>query len=116
MHKNNQLTELIRSLRKTSATQETGVWRAVAEDLSRPTRQQPQVNLGAIARATKQGETVVVPGKVLGDGELPHAITIAALGFSASAHAKLKASKATVLTIGELMTKDPKGKAVRIIA
>lgn len=116
MYKNNQLKELVHELRKTSVTQDVGVWAAVAEDLERPTRRQAAVNLSALARATKQGETVVVPGKVLGDGELEHPITIAALGFSQSAQTKLKASKATIMTITELVQKDPKGKTVRIIA
>jgi len=116
MYKNNQLKELVHELRKASVTQDVGVWAAVAEDLERPTRKHAAVNLSALARSTKQGEIVVVPGKVLGDGELAHAITIAALGFSQSAQVKLKASKATIMTINELLTKDPKGKTVRIFA
>jgi large subunit ribosomal protein L18e len=116
MNKNNQLTELIQDLKRASAREEVGVWSAVADDLARSTRRHAQVNLGAIARATKAGEIVVVPGKVLGDGEMPHSITIAALGFSASATRKLAQSKATVLTIQDLVTKDPKGKTVRILA
>ncbi len=116
MHKNNQLKELIQELKRASAHEDVGVWRAIADDLAKPTRRQAQVNLGAIARATKQGEIVVVPGKVLGDGEMPHSVTIAALGFSAAAQQKLSTSKGTMLTIRELMKKDPKGKTVRILA
>ena len=116
MYKNNQLTELIQELKRTSAHEGVGVWSAIADDLARPTRRHAQVNLGAIARTTKQGEIIVVPGKVLGDGELEHSITIAALGFSASAQQKLTANKTTMLTIKELVRKDPKGKTVRIIA
>ena len=116
MYKNNQLKELVHELRVASATGQGAVWAAVAEDLERPTRKYAAVNLSALARTTKQGETIVVPGKVLGDGEISHAITIAALGFSQSAQAKLKASKATLMTIKELAQKDPKGKTVRIIA
>jgi large subunit ribosomal protein L18e len=116
MYKNNQLKELVQELRKASNTQDAGVWAAVAEDLEKPTRKYAAVNLSALARSTKQGEIIVVPGKVLGDGELSHSITIAALGFSQSAESKLRASKTTMMTIKDLVAKDPKGKSVRIIA
>jgi large subunit ribosomal protein L18e len=116
MYKNNQLKELIHDLRKASVTQDVGVWAAVAEDLERATRKHAAVNLSVLARSTKQGEIIIVPGKVLGDGEIAHALTIAALGFSQNAQSKLKASKATIMTIKELVAKDPKGKTVRIFA
>ena len=116
MHKNNQLTELITELRKTSAIQQAPVWSAVADDLARPTRQKAIVNLAKLARSTKQGEVIIVPGKVLGDGELSHSLTIAALGFSASAQLKLKANKTIMITITDALKKDPKGKSVRILA
>jgi large subunit ribosomal protein L18e len=114
MNKNNQLQELISELRKASA--QAPVWSAIAENLERPTRHRAIVNLAKLNRATKQGDVVVVPGKVLGDGELDHSVTVAALGFSESAHVKLTASKATMTTIHELLKKDPKGKTVRIFA
>jgi large subunit ribosomal protein L18e len=115
-HKNEQIKTLIRELKIASSKNDAPVWRAVAEDLERPTRQQPVVNLAKLNRFTKQGETIVVPGKVLGDGELDHSITVAALGFSTSAQDKLKKGKATISTIMDLIKKDPKGKSVRVLA
>jgi large subunit ribosomal protein L18e len=114
MHKNTQIQELISELKKASA--DAPVWRAIADDLSKPTRSRAIVNLAKLNRATKQGDIIVVPGKVLGDGELDHTLTVAALAFSESAHTKLKASKATTITIQDLLKKDPKGKTVRIFA
>jgi len=113
-HKNTELQELIAELKKASIQQETGVWKAVALHLERPTRHRSVVNLTNLNRFTKQGEIVVVPGKVLGDGELDHQLTVAALGFSSSATQKLKQSKASMVTIQEALKKDPKGKTVRI--
>jgi len=43
---------------------------------------------------------VIVPGKVLGDGEMDHKITIAALSFSQQAREKLKECK--IVSIEEL--------------
>jgi large subunit ribosomal protein L18e len=116
MYKNNQLQQLIIELKKASSVNDAPVWRAVAEDLERPSRMRAAVNLAKLNRNTKQGEVVVVPGKVLGDGELDHSVTVAALGFSESASDKLKSSKATVTTIHDLLKKDPKGKSVRVLA
>ena len=116
IHKNNQVQALIRELKTASATNDADVWHAIACDLERPTRSMPIVNLSKLARFTKQGEVVVVPGKVLGDGELSHTLTVAALSFSGSASQKLSASKSSMLTIQELLKKDPKGKNVRIFA
>ena len=115
-HKNTELQELISELKKASIQQDAPVWKAIALHLERPTRHRAIVNLSSLNRSTKQGETIVVPGKVLGDGELDHTLTIAALGFSGSAEQKLKASKTSLVTIQEVLKKDPKGKAVRIFA
>lgn len=116
IHKNEQMQELIRELRTISSTSEAPLWRAVAENLERSTRSRAAVNLTRLNRFTKKDEVIVVPGKVLGDGELGHSITIAALGFSQSAIEKLNASKTTMITITELAKKDPKGKKIRVFA
>ena len=58
---------------------------------------------------------VVVPGKVLGSGTLDHKITIAAFDFSDGAIEKLKESNCEMLSINELMSKNPKGSRVRVI-
>jgi large subunit ribosomal protein L18e len=113
-HKNELVQQLIAELKRVG--HEAAVWAAVAHDLERPTRHYPAVNLTKLARYTKQGDVVVVPGKVLGEGELSHSVTIAALGFSGSAAQKLAASKSQTLSIPELIKKDPKGKTVRIFA
>ncbi len=110
------MQRLIAELKQASRENNAPVWGAVAEDLERPARSQAIMNLAKLNRFTAQGDVVVVPGKLLGDGELAHQITIAALGFSASASAKLKSSKATVTSITELIKKDPKGKTVRVLA
>ena len=115
-HKNAELQELIAELKKASIQEEAGVWKAIALHLEKPTRHRAVVNLASLNRHTKQGEVIVVPGKVLGDGELDHQLTVAALGFSASASQKLKQAKAATASIQEVLKKDPKGKQVRIFA
>jgi large subunit ribosomal protein L18e len=106
---------LIRSLTETSLKGEAGIWKALAEELSRPRKNRREVNISRINEHTKEGEIVVVPGKVLGDGDLDHKITIAAYKFSTSAIEKINKSGGKHMTLNELMKANPQGSNVRII-
>ncbi len=85
------------------------------KDLKRSTRQRRVVNLSRINRYTKDGEMVVVPGKVLASGELDHSVTIAAWKFSQQAIDKIQKSKSRAMLISELIDGEIKGKRVRIL-
>ncbi|MDP7115849.1 MAG: 50S ribosomal protein L18e, partial [Candidatus Woesearchaeota archaeon] len=69
---NDGMKTLIVELLKKASTDKIPLWKRVASDLSKPTRQRRIVNLSRINRFTKENETIVVPGKVLGDGLLDH--------------------------------------------
>jgi large subunit ribosomal protein L18e len=90
-------------------------WRSVKKILSRPGRRIPEVNVGKIAHLTTPGDRVVVPGKVLGKGEIKHSITVAAFSFSSSALAKLRSAGCTVMRLDEFARSEPKGSGVKII-
>ena len=64
--------------------------------------------MSRINRAAKKGETVIVPGKVLGSGEAPKGLKIAAWKFTATAEEKIKKAKGKTLTIKELLKTKPK--------
>jgi large subunit ribosomal protein L18e len=65
--------------------------------------------------ATKNEEVVVVPGKVLGSGEMDHKLTVCAFSISNAAVRKITIVGGKVLTLNELMDRHPDGKGVRII-
>ncbi|MHA1590606.1 MAG: 50S ribosomal protein L18e [Candidatus Njordarchaeales archaeon] len=109
------LHALIRTLRKMAREHKVRVWSAVADILERPRRKRVTVNLSKINRLTKEGETVVVPGKVLGGGELDHPLTIAAFAFSENARQKIVKTGGRVLTIEDLLKENPTGSNVKII-
>jgi len=113
---NEHMQSLIQDLRRESYKQEVGLWKRIAQDLAKPSRQRKIVNLSRINRNTKDNETIIVPGKVLGSGELNHSITIAAFDFSGSAKSHIEKAKGSCLSIRDLMKKNPKGKDVRILA
>ena len=112
---NPELVKLIRFLKKQSREQKAGVWHDIAENLSKSRRTRVAVNLSRISRNTEKKDIVVVPGKILGTGNLNHPLTIAAFGLSATAAQKLKASRAKYMSIPELVEKNPTGANVKII-
>jgi len=112
---NPELLGLISFLKKQAREKQAPVWLDVAENLSKPSRQRVVVNLSAINRNTKRADVVVVPGKVLGMGRLGHALTVAAFDVSEAALGKLKVARAKVLTIPELVEKNPQGSNVKIM-
>ena len=112
---NDELVALLTALRRAGAAQKAPLWRDLARRLSGPLRSRATVNLSRIARVAPAGATIVVPGKVLGSGALPHAVTIAAFSFSGSARTKIEAAGGKALSIGELIKKTPTGSNVRIV-
>jgi large subunit ribosomal protein L18e len=109
-----QLNELISELKKASTKENVGIWKAVAMNLEKPTRQRRAVNLSSINRVANDNETIIVPGKVLASGELSRKVTVAAFKFSGQAKEKIvKSGKA--MTIMELLKQNPKGKNTRIM-
>jgi len=110
-----QATQLISELKKNSIENNVNIWKRVATDLERPTKKKRVVNLYKIEKYARADEIIVVPGKVLGTGDITKKVIVAAEIFSDSAYKKILDAKGEVLTIQELMNKNPKGKKVRIL-
>ncbi len=106
---------LIRLLHKTAARHDTKIWKRVAELVERPARQHVVVNIGKIERHTRDGDVIVVPGKVLGAGVLTHKVTVAALSASTAARSSIINAGGTLITIDQLMTQRPNGSGITII-
>lgn len=113
-NKHEQITELIKDLKKTSIVNKVKIWKRIAVDLEKPSRNSRVVNIFKIDKNAKSNEILIVPGKVLGTGELTRKVQVAAYNFSDSAFQKIK-EKGEALSIRELMEKNPKGKKVRIL-
>ena len=111
---NLQLKKLIVDLRKLSTTQKVKLWKVISEELNRPTRIRRKISVGNIDKYSKANETVIVPGKVLSDGELSHKVIVAALNFSKQAREKINAN-GKAISIQELMKTNPKAQKVRIL-
>ena len=109
------LTSLITELKKKSSEQSVNLWRSIALNLEKPTRQRRAVNLSRINHYTQENDFVVVPGKVLGSGILEHKLTISAYQFSEQAKNKLQKIGAKIIPLSELCREKPDGKKIKII-
>jgi len=109
------LRRLIRYLRKKSNEENVKIWKDIAWRLERPRRQRAEVNISRINRYTKEGDMVVVPGSVLGAGNLDHKVIVAAWKFSEKAKEKIIQAGGEAITIEELIERNPKGSGVIIM-
>ncbi len=103
------------ALKKLSCEKNAPIWRAIALELSCSTRSRREINLSRLDKVTENEEVVLVPGKVLGTGELTHKLTIAAFAASESALAKIKQSGSRYMLIKELMLSYPEGSGIKLI-
>lgn len=112
---NPELVNLIRAMKKKCQESEARIWRDMANFLSCSRRSRRKVNLSRLNRYSRKGETIAVPGKVLGAGKIDHPIKVAAFAFSQQAQAKILKTKGKCLSLFELMKTNPKGTGVKII-
>ena len=102
--------KLIRDLWKTKRR----IWKQVSKKLSGPRRNRIEANLIRINKKTKENDTIVIPGKILGIGDLDHKITIACVNWSTPAKTKIENSGSRLITIEELFEQNPEGKNVKL--
>ena len=81
---------------------EEPVWKAVAKGLNRPRRKRYEMNLSRLEKFANQNDTVIVPGIVLGKGEIKKQVTVAAVRFSSEARKKIEKAGGKCLSIDEV--------------
>lgn len=94
--------------------QDASLWNNVAENLGKVNRKRPEVNLSDIERNTEEGDTVVVPGKVLGSGRLSKEVNVAAFKASSSAKNQIN-QKGDFMFIQDLVEDNPEAEGLKVI-
>src|SRR3989338_268429 len=74
---------------------------ALARRLAKPTRSKVPVNVSKISKFANS-EPVVVPGKVLGSGQINKPVTVYALSFSKEAERKITSSGGKCLSLRDV--------------
>lgn len=112
---NPELNDTIAALKRKGRQNKSRVWLRVADFLSKPRRSRIAVNVSRIARNTKRGDVVAVPGKVLAAGFVGHSVRIGAFKFSQKARAKIEKAGGSCVNLTKLADDHPKGTKVRIL-
>ena len=112
---NPNLVGLISKLKEASRTNKAPVWRDIALRLEGPASNWAEVNISRLDRYASENETVVVPGKLLGSGEIDKKVTVAAYRFSGQAKDKISKAGGQNMSIEELLASNPSGSKVRIM-
>ena len=68
--------------------------------------------MNRIAQLTKENDTVVFPGKVLGTGDVGHKITLYSFSISDSAAGKILEKGGKLISHTKLIEQNPTGKGV----
>lgn len=90
-------------------------WMEIAKILSGSTRKHPSLNLKEIDEKSSIGDTIIVPGKILSQGELKKRIKVSAIAISSQAKDKLKHSKSEFVHLNEEIKKNPKAEGIKIL-
>jgi len=108
------LRKLITKLKKVAKEENAPIWRVVAYHLEKPRRKKVIVNLNKLEKLAKEGETIIIPGKLLGGGLLTKKLTVVYFSASKEALNKLKKSGSKGITLEEYLKENPKGSNTRI--
>jgi large subunit ribosomal protein L18e len=116
MAKKLEMIKLVAGLEKLYRTTEAPIWDDLAYRLSRPSRQSPSINLERLDRLAKKfkGKTLIVPGKVLGEGELSVNAKIVAVSASEKAM-KIAAKKGEIVLMKDFIKTADKAKTSDLV-
>jgi large subunit ribosomal protein L18e len=91
------------------------IWKSIEKKFKSSRSNRSEVNVSKLDNITKEGDIVIVPGKVLGSGIINHKIILSCFAISVTAMKKVIDCGGEVITINELVEQYPDGKGVRII-
>ncbi len=112
---NQVVLQMARELKNASKKNKAPIWLRLAELALKPSSARRIVNVGQIDKFTKNDDVIVVPGKVLGTGNLTHKITLFSFSISNSGAQKILNSGGKILSLSELVKSNPTGKGVKIV-
>ena len=112
---NSELVKTVTNLKKASRENDAPLWRSIAQRLEGPARNWPSVNISKLEFNVNKNSKVVVPGKLLGSGNITKKITVSAYSFSQTAKNKVEEAGGKCLSYNEFIKSNPKGTDVVVI-
>ena len=112
---NQVVIRMARDLKKASVKNDAPIWAKLAEYALKPSIARRDINLNRIAQLTKENDTVVFPGKVLGTGNVSHKIILCSFSISNSAVDKIIDNGGKLISFSDLIKQNPTGKGVVLL-
>lgn len=112
---NQVVIRMAKDLKKASTKNDAPIWARLAEYALKPSIARRDINLNRIAQLTKENDTVVFPGKVLGTGTISHKITLYSFSISNSAANKIIEKGGKLISYSDLIKQNPTGKGVVLL-
>ena len=112
---NSELVQSIISLKKAARDNDAPIWRSIAKRLEGPSRNWPTVNISKLEYNSQKNSKIVVPGKLMGSGNLTKKVTVSAYSFTKSATEKIERAGGKCLQYNDFIKSNPKGKDVMVI-
>ncbi|HEX9845959.1 MAG TPA: 50S ribosomal protein L18e [Candidatus Nitrosotenuis sp.] len=106
---------LVKELKIASSKNKAPIWSRLAQMAQKPGAARRIVNVGKLNDVTGDNDVIVVPGKVLGTGDISHKITLCSFSISTSAAKKITTAGGKIINHSEMISKFPTGKGVKII-
>ncbi len=108
------LRNTIAKLEEAGRKNDASVYTRAAEELKKSEKNKVEVNVSRIQRHAEDGDTVLVPGKLLGSGRLDKDVEVAAFDATSSAKKIVKES-GDFKFIEDLVKENPEGKKVKLM-
>ena len=112
---NQVIIHMAKDLKKASTKNNAPIWAKLAEYALKPSIARRDINLNRISQLTKENDTIVFPGKVLGTGNISHKITLYSFSISKSAANKILESGGKLISYLDLIEQNPTGKGVVLL-
>jgi large subunit ribosomal protein L18e len=112
---NQVVIQMVKLLKQASVKNDAPIWSKLAKLALKTSSSKRIVNLNKINDITKENDVIVVPGKVLGTGNVLHKVTLSSFSISNSAAKKIIESGGKIISFSEMIEKFPTGKGVSII-
>ncbi|MFZ1076124.1 MAG: 50S ribosomal protein L18e [Nitrosotalea sp.] len=112
---NQVVIRMAKELKVASKKNKAPIWLRLSEMALKPTRTRRVLNLGQIDKSVNDNDTVIVPGKVLGTGNISHKITLCSFSISTTGAKKVTQSGGKIIDFAQLIKNNPTGKGVKIL-
>ena len=109
------ILQMAKQLRGASKKNNAPIWLKLAELALKPSISRRVINLGQLDKFVNDNDVVVVPGKVLGTGNISHKITLCSFSISTTGAKKVTQSGGKLVDFTHLIKNHPTGKGVKII-